>query len=135
MLFAPSLIGEVTIKGILMKINLSGHHVDVTNSTKEHIEEKFIKISNHFPTLISADVIVSLEHGQIQVEITTNYEGSRISTTATDAVMYPAIANAIKKLDAALKHRKGQLKANLHAKPNVSAAEIAHEKIQEMELD
>ncbi len=132
--FAPSLIIEVTKKGILMKINLSGHHVDVTNSIKEHIEEKFIKVSNHFPTLISADVIISLEHGDHQVEITTNYEGSRISTTATDAVMYPAIASCIKKLDAALKHRKGQLKANLHSKPMPSAEEIAHEKVQEMRL-
>lgn len=118
-----------------MKINLSGHHVDVTDSIREHIEEKFVKISNHFPTLISADVIISKEHGKHQAEITTNYEGSRISTTASDDVMYPCIASAVKKLDAALKHRKGQLKANLHSKPNPSDSDIAHEKIQEMELN
>lgn len=132
--FTPSLISEVTKKGILMKINLSGHHVDVTSSVKEHIEGKFSKISTHFPTLISADVIISKEHGKHQVEITTNYEGSRISTTASEDVMYPAIASAVKKLDSALKHRKGQLKANLHAKPNGRAPDIAHEKVQEMQL-
>ncbi len=118
-----------------MKINLSGHHVDVTDSIREHLEEKFVKISNHFPTLISTDVIISKEHGKHQVEIITNYEGSRISTTASDDVMFPAIAGAVKKFDAALKHRKGQLKANLHSKPDPSAVEIAHEKIQEMELN
>ena len=48
--------------------------------------------------------------------------------------MYPAIANAAKKLDAALKHRKGQLKANLHSKPDLTTPEIAHEKVQEMNL-
>jgi hypothetical protein len=48
--------------------------------------------------------------------------------------MYPATTNAAKKLDAALKHRKGQLKANLHEKPQSTAPEIAHEKIQEMKL-
>ncbi|MGB1305295.1 HPF/RaiA family ribosome-associated protein, partial [Pseudoalteromonas marina] len=28
-----------------MKINLSGHHVDVTDSIKEHINEKFSKVA------------------------------------------------------------------------------------------
>tara|TARA_B110000467_G_C18117929_1_gene366224 strand:+ start:410 stop:766 length:357 start_codon:yes stop_codon:yes gene_type:complete len=118
-----------------MKINLSGHHVEVSDSIKEHIEEKFSKIANHFPTLITLDVIVAKEHNKHQVELITNYEGSRISATGTDAVMYPAIANAAKKLDAALKHRKGQLKANLHTKPAATTPEIAHEKVQEMNLN
>lgn len=118
-----------------MKINLSGHHVDVTDSVKEHVEEKFSKIANHFPTLIALDVILSKEHGKHQVEIRTTYEGGRISVTGSDDVMYPAIAVTAKKLDAALKHRKGLLKANLHAKPGITAPDIAHEIVQEMELN
>lgn len=117
-----------------MKINLSGHHVEVSDSIREHIEEKFSKIANHFPTLIALDVIISKEHHKYQVELITNYEGGRISVTGSDDVMFPAIASAAKKLDAALKHRKGQLKANLHEKPISSAPEIAHEKVQEMNL-
>ena len=118
-----------------MKINLSGHHVDVTDSIKEHINEKFSKIATHFPTLISLDVILSHEHNQHSVELRTTYEGGHISASASDSVMYPAIATAAKKLDAALKHRKGLLKANLHSKPEVTAPEIAHEKVQEMNLN
>ncbi len=48
--------------------------------------------------------------------------------------MYPALANAAKKLDASLKHRKGQMKAKLHEKPVSTTPEIAHEIIQEMNL-
>ncbi len=117
-----------------MKINLSGHHVEVTDAIKEHIEEKFSKIANHFPTLIALEVIISKVHNKHQVELTTNYEGGRISATGNNDIMYPAIASAAKKLDAALKHRKGQLKANLHSKPSSSTPEIAHEKVQEMKL-
>jgi ribosomal subunit interface protein len=117
-----------------MKINISGHHVEINDSIKEHIEEKFSKIANHFPTLIALDVILSKEHHKFQVELTTNYEGGRISATGLDEVMYPAIASGAKKLDAALKHRKGQLKANLHSKPDATTPEIAHEKVQEMNL-
>ena len=122
------------LKGNAMKINLSGHHVEVNDSIKEHIDEKFSKIANHFPTLISLDIIISKEHHKHQVEITTTYEGARISATANDEVMYPAIAASAKKLDAALKHRKGQLKANLHSKPEITKPEIAHEIVQEMNL-
>ena len=117
-----------------MKINLSGHHVDVTDSIREHIEEKFSKIATHFPTLISLDVIVSKEHGKHHVELSTTYEGAKVSASNTDAVMYPTIAGAAKKLDAALKHRKGQLKANLHNKPFSTTPDIAHEKVQELNL-
>ncbi len=117
-----------------MKINLSGHHVEISDSIREHIEEKFSKIASHFPTLISLDVIISKEHNEHQVELTTNYEGGRISVKGADSIMFPAIASAAKKLDAALKHRKGQLKANLHSKPVSTAPEIAHEKVQEMNL-
>ena len=117
-----------------MKINLSGHHVDVTDSIKEHINEKFSKVASHFPSLISLDIILSKEHHKYQAEISTNYEGARISVKGENEVMYPAISSAAKKLDAALKHRKGQIKANLHEKPVSTTPEIAHEIIQEMEL-
>ncbi|MCO4798684.1 MAG: ribosome-associated translation inhibitor RaiA [Colwelliaceae bacterium] len=117
-----------------MKINLSGHHVEVSDSIREHIEEKFSKIATHFPTLIALDVIVSLEHGKHHVELSTNYEGLTVSVSSNDPVMYPAIASAAKKMDAALKHRKGQLKANLHVKPLATTPDIAHEKVQALNL-
>lgn len=122
------------LKGKPMKINVSGHHVDVTDSVREHLNEKFSKIATHFPTLIAIDVIISKEHGKHHVELATSYEGSRVATSATDAVMYPTIAAAAKKLDSALKHRKGQLKSNLHSKPVSSTPEIAHEKVQDLNL-
>lgn len=118
-----------------MKINLSGHHVDVSDSIREHIEEKFSKIANHFPTIIALEVILSLKHGKHHVELSANYEGATVSVSSEDAVMYPAIASAAKKMDAALKHRKGQLKANLHSKPLSTSPDIAHEKVQELNLN
>ncbi len=117
-----------------MKINLSGHHVDLSDTVKDHVNEKFSKLASHFPTLISLDIIISKEHGEFMVEISTQYEGSRISASAENSVMYPAISKAAKKLDSALKHRKGQLKGDLHKKPECTTADIAHEIIQEMDL-
>ncbi|AEP28396.1 ribosome hibernation-promoting factor, HPF/YfiA family [Brumicola nitratireducens] len=117
-----------------MKINVSGHHCDISESLKEDIEQKFEKIANHFPTLIALDIFVTKEHGEYSVELATKYEGTSIAVKGKNDVMYPAIFQARKKLDAALKHRKGQLKSDLHEKPTVTTPEIAHEIIQDMDL-
>ena len=116
-----------------MKINISGHHVDITDGIKEHLEEKFAKIATHFPTIISLDIIISKKHGEFEVEIRTNYEGTSIAAKGNNPVMYPAIASAAKKLDTVLKHRKGQLKADLYEKPDLT--EPADETEEEEEIN
>ena len=117
-----------------MKIKLSGHHVEITDSIRQYVDEKFTKIASHFPSLISLDIILSKEHGMFNVEISTKYEGRSISVSGNDAVMFPTFSKAAKRLDSALTHRKGQLKENLHTKPEISSPEIAHEIIQDMDL-
>ncbi|WP_163937256.1 ribosome-associated translation inhibitor RaiA [Paraferrimonas sp. SM1919] len=117
-----------------MKINLSGHHVDLTDNIKSDIAEKFEKTEQKFPTLISLDVIISKAHNKFKTEIRTNYQGAAISATSEHDIMYPSVSGAIKKLHASLLHRKGHLKAYLHQKPQVTTPEIAHEIIQGMQL-
>ncbi|MEL0661061.1 ribosomal subunit interface protein, partial [Psychromonas arctica] len=46
--------------------------------------------------------------------------------------MYPAIASAAKKLDTLLKHRKGQLKADLHEQPELIEPESPDEVEEEI---
>lgn len=79
-------------------------------------------------------MIIAKKHGKHHVEITTKYEGARVAAEGEDEIMYPAIATAMKKFDTALKHRKGQLKANKHQKPSSTAEEVAFEKVQSLDL-
>jgi ribosomal subunit interface protein len=99
----------------LMKINIQTHHVSIGDDSREEIESKFEKISAHFPQLISSDIIIRKEHDQHEVEIFTNYEGVRVSAKATHDIMYPAIAASLKKLEAGLQTRKGQLRSDIHS--------------------
>ncbi|MBB1466360.1 ribosome-associated translation inhibitor RaiA [Vibrio sp. SG41-7] len=117
-----------------MKVNVQTHHVSVNGDSRKDIEDKFKKISSHFPTLISCDIIITKEHNQHQVEVFTNYEGGRVTAKSIDSVMYPAIISALKKLEAGLSNRKGMLKADLHEKPTSTKPEIASDIIQEMKL-
>lgn len=117
-----------------MKVNVQTHHVSINDDSRKEIESKFEKVFAHFPQLISSDIIITKEHGQYDVEIFTNYEGVRVSAKSTNAIMYPAIAATLKKLETGLSSRKGQLKSDLHEKPTSTKPEIASDIIQEMKL-
>ncbi len=117
-----------------MKINIQTHHVTIGDDSRAEIESKFSKIASHFPDLISCDIIITKQHNEHHAEIFTNYEGVRVSAKGEDKIMYPAISTALKKLEAGLKNRKGQLKADLHATPTSTKPEIASDIIQEMKL-
>jgi putative sigma-54 modulation protein len=106
-----------------MKINISGHHVKVTEAIKKAIENKFAKIAKHFPDLMIINSIITVDSHQQKLEVTTNYEGSDITVTASGKELYAAIASAAKKLQVALARRKGVLTKKLHKKYQVKESD------------
>lgn len=110
-----------------MKINISGHHVEVTNAIVDVINSKYEKIANHFPSLMSLDAILTVDKNTQKIEVVTNYENQQVAVSASDDDLYVAIGNSVKKMEAALKHRKGVLKANLHSKYQVAQSELTSE--------
>lgn len=99
-----------------MKIRISGHHVEITEGIKQSIENKFAKISKHYPSIMALNSTITVETHQQKVEISTNYEGANISVKASDKKLYAAIASAAKKLQVALARRKGVLSAKFNEK-------------------
>lgn len=99
-----------------MKIQISGHHVEITEGIKQAIENKFAKISKHYPSLMTLNSIITVEPHQQKFEVTTNYEGVNVTVNASDKKLYSAIASAAKKLQVALAKRKGVLAAKLNEK-------------------
>ncbi len=106
-----------------MKITISGHHVEITDAIKQAIENKFAKIATHFPDLMVIDSVITIEPHQQKLEVTTQYEGRKVSVRASSKELYAAIASAAKKLQAALKHRKGVLSKKLHQKYHVEQSD------------
>ena len=91
-----------------MQINLSGHHVDITDAIREAVNSRFSKIESHYPALDTLSLILTVEPNEHSVEAQTQFMGTTIAVQGSDGDdMYVAIADAAKKLDAALSHRKG----------------------------
>ena len=95
-----------------MNINISGHHVDITDAIREAIESKMGKVISHNPDVVKLDVIVKVDGSGQSIEVATQYHGVSISVSAVDKDLYVAIQQSVKKLDAALAKRKGVLKAS-----------------------
>jgi putative sigma-54 modulation protein len=108
-----------------MQINLSGHHVDITDNIKTQVSTKLNKIASHYPGIIAMTMILGNEKNTNTAEVNTAYEGVQMSASGADENLYTAIAIACKKLDAALSHRKGVLKAKQYNKPILSEPEIS----------
>lgn len=39
-----------------MQINLTGHHVDITDALRDYVNEKFAKLERHFDKVIDVHV-------------------------------------------------------------------------------
>ncbi|MFL0809723.1 MAG: ribosome-associated translation inhibitor RaiA [Agarilytica sp.] len=97
-----------------MRIDLSGHHVEITEAMRQAVEQKLSKIASHYPQLEACGVILTVERNDQHVEITTHYMGDDFSANAKNGDMYTALGNAVKKLDAELAKKKGAQKAKRH---------------------
>ena len=98
-----------------MQINLSGHHVDITDGIREAVDTRFTKVSGHHPQLDEIDVTVTVEKNEQSVEAKGQYMGVPVVVQSSDKDMYAAIAAAAKKFDSALTHRKGATQSARHA--------------------
>jgi len=103
----------------LMQIDISGHHVEITDAIRQSVIDKFSKVESHFPQLDALTVILEVEKHEQKVEARTQFLGAPVSVHASNGDMYVAIAASAKKMQAALKHRKGAVKSNFHEKPAV----------------
>lgn len=111
-------------RGTTMKIKISGHHVEITEGIKQSIENKFAKISKHYPSIMTLESTITVEPHLQKLEVTTLYEGEQVTVNASDKQLYVAIAKVAKKLQSALAHRKGVLSAKLNNKFEVPQTDL-----------
>lgn len=95
-----------------MQLDVSGHHVEVTDSLREYVATKFEKIKRHFDKVIDVHVILSVEKLQQKAEATIQLNGTKIFAEDTEENMYAAIDSLVDKLDRQV--RKHKEKSSAH---------------------
>ncbi|SMF96185.1 putative sigma-54 modulation protein [Methylomagnum ishizawai] len=89
-----------------MQIQITGHHIEVTDSIKNYVTEKFAKLERHFDQVIDIHVILEVEKLAQKAEATVQVNGNKLFAEDTQENLYAAIDNLIDKLDRqVLKHK------------------------------
>ena len=98
-----------------MQLNVSGHHVEVTDSLRGYVEQKIERIARHFDIVSSVHCILTVEKLRHKAEAKVNFSGGTIYAETTEEDMYAAIDGLIDKLDRQVRKHKEKL-SNHHAK-------------------
>lgn len=101
-----------------MQINITGHHVDITDSIREAVKNKFNKLEKHFPNLTSLHVILTVEKHQQIAEVTTHFLGQDFAAKAASTDLYQAIGEMTAKLTSVMQRKKEKVKSHSHQKPD-----------------
>ena len=95
-----------------MNVQVSGHHVEVTQAIREYVLSKLERIQRHFDHVIEMNVILSVQKLRQKAEISVHLPGKDIHVESDDADMYAAIDLMMDKLDRqVIKHKQ---KAHAH---------------------
>lgn len=92
-----------------MQLNVSGHHVEVTEALRGYVESKIEKIERHFDLVSDVNCILTVEKLRHKAEATINVNGGTIYADNTEEDMYAAIDGLVDKLDRRVRKYKEKL--------------------------
>jgi putative sigma-54 modulation protein len=86
-----------------MQIEISGHHLEITNAIRNNIEAKFSKLYDHYPSIQRISLILEVEKREHSAEAIIHVPGENITVKAISDDMYASIAQAESKAETRLK--------------------------------
>jgi len=92
-----------------MQLNVSGHHIEVTDSLREYVESKVRKTASHFDLLSDVNCILTVEKLRHKAEATVRVNGDTIYADHTEEDMYAAIDGLVDKLERRVRKYKEKL--------------------------
>ena len=94
-----------------MQINISGHHVEVTDSLKDYVSDKMQKLERHTDDITSIQAILTVEKNRQKAEARIHVKGADLFANAESEDMYAAIDMLADKLDRQVVKHKEKMKS------------------------
>jgi putative sigma-54 modulation protein len=92
-----------------MRIDISGHQIDVTPALRDYVQEKFARVARHYDHHLDARVILSVDKLEQKAKATLNTPGKTLFADAIAPDMYAAIDLLSDKLDRLLVKQKEKM--------------------------
>ena len=93
-----------------MQISLSGHHVDITDSMRNYVNEKIARLDRHFDQALDIHIVLTVEKLRHKAEATLHVSGNNLYADDVQEDMYAAIDGLVDKLDRQGKKHKEKVK-------------------------
>jgi putative sigma-54 modulation protein len=100
-----------------MQINITGHHVEITDAIRDAVNARLKKLHQHFPDMTSLTVVLTVEKHEQTAEVTTHFLGQDFNAKAKADDMYQSIAEMATKLSSLLQRQKEKVKSHAHPRP------------------
>jgi len=95
-----------------MQVSLSGHHVDITESMRNYVNEKVARLDRHFDQALDIHIVLTVEKLRHCAEATLHVSGSNLHAEDVQEDMYAAIDGLVDKLDRQGKKHKEKMKSH-----------------------
>ncbi len=92
-----------------MQLNVSGHHIEVTDALRGYVESKIEKIERHFDLVSDINCVLTVEKLRHKAEARVNVNGGTIYADNTEEDMYAAIDGLVDKLERRVRKHKEKL--------------------------
>jgi len=93
-----------------MHLDIIGHHVEVTEALRRHVESRASKIGHHFDTVSDVHFTLTVDAEGHTAEATAYVKGKRLHAKSTEENMYAAIDSLYEKLNRRVRKHKERIK-------------------------
>jgi putative sigma-54 modulation protein len=118
------------VKGSLMNLTISGHHLEVTPALREYVLTKLDRVTRHFDQVVDVTVLLTVENlkekeRRQKAEVTLHVKGRDIFVEQSHEDLYAAIDQLMDKLDRQVVRHKDRLQDHHHESPKRLGAELS----------
>ena len=93
-----------------MKLTVTGRHIDITNSIRDHLDRKLEKTFGSLNDQLDVHIALSVEKHRQFAEVTVKDKGFSVHSEEETKDLYTAIDKALEKVNKQLKKHKERAK-------------------------
>jgi putative sigma-54 modulation protein len=104
-----------------MRVEITARSLEITDTMREHIEKRMLKLKRYFDGVLECHVIARLERFIHKFEITLHGNGFDLFAEAHAEDLHVAFESAADKMERQVKKLKDKIKRRRPRKPEVAA--------------
>ena len=102
-----------------MQITVTGRHMELTPTLKDHVQSKISKLNKYFENILEAHVVLAVEKYRHIAEITIHLDGVNINSKGETNDMYASIDQVLEKIERQIMKRKSKHHTPSNRKENI----------------